>query len=57
MPRKATPISEREHGVRATYIAGCRCDDCTAAIQNYRRQYRTRRKQEANRARRQAVAS
>ena len=40
MPRKATPISEREHGVRATYIAGCRCDDCTKAQSAYNAQRR-----------------
>ena len=40
MPRKATPVSEREHGVRATYVAGCRCDDCTKAQSAYNAQRR-----------------
>ena len=29
----------RSHGVRATYAAGCRCDDCRRANTEYNRRY------------------
>ena len=29
----------RSHGVRATYSAGCRCDDCRLANREYSRRY------------------
>lgn len=32
------------HGKNATYMAGCRCDDCKAAAREYRREYSARRK-------------
>ena len=35
MPRKKIPLSEREHGLPATYKAGCRCQPCTTAASEY----------------------
>lgn len=31
----------RTHGLRSTYVWGCRCDWCREAERTYRRQYRT----------------
>lgn len=31
------------HGTRSRYLAGCRCDDCTAAQRLYQRRYRERK--------------
>lgn len=32
----------RTHGVRATYVAGCRCDLCTKANRLYHRRLKSR---------------
>ena len=35
--------SGRTHGIRSTYVHGCRCDACREAEREYRRTYRARR--------------
>ena len=35
--------SRRTHGIRATYVAGCRCDDCRDAEAVYSRTRKRRR--------------
>lgn len=35
MPRRKIPMSERQHGLTATYQAGCRCEPCKTAQAAY----------------------
>jgi hypothetical protein len=35
----------RTHGIRATYVNGCRCPECRQAERDYRRAYRARKRQ------------
>lgn len=35
MPRRKIPMSERQHGLTATYQAGCRCEPCKVAQAAY----------------------
>ena len=35
MPRRKIPMSERQHGLTATYQAGCRCEECKTAQAAY----------------------
>jgi hypothetical protein len=40
------PRHGRSHGVRATYVAGCRCTECSAAASEYERARRARLRKE-----------
>ena len=40
MGRPKKSMADRQHGVRATYLAGCRCADCVAAHSAYNRALR-----------------
>lgn len=40
MPNKKIPLEQREHGLRTTYNAGCRCQPCIDANRWYAAQWR-----------------
>ena len=44
MARTKKSLADRQHGVRATYLAGCRCDKCAEAHREYSREYYRRTK-------------
>lgn len=40
MGRRKIPMEQREHGTRATYGKGCRCEPCKDANRFYGQQWR-----------------
>ena len=43
MARRKIPMSERQHGLAATYNKGCRCEPCTEASRAYKRDWYARK--------------
>lgn len=43
MARRKIPMSERQHGLAATYNKGCRCEPCKEAVRAYKRDWYARK--------------
>jgi hypothetical protein len=40
-------VPGRTHGLRSTYVDGCRCDECRKAERDYRRALRKRKSEDS----------